>query len=588
MASWRLPPLRWPTRWPTLLLLVSIGLTTLGVVEANRAIRSHEAVAGRALQDYAGFAAWSYQQHLREALGAMTHEALGAVNHGDDMHRVRTIPDARDLAGYLPFHQDCNCHRPLAGPSPAVFFGWVLGSDTLGVAANTHRDPRMGWGVDRLQPQSVPREPVAGYGAAERRWINDTITRHIRGTGTRWNFPLVVAARESTSRMLVYTLMPTTWGDTVVYGAEYTREAFAALLGSVMDRRGMLPATFTRGHATREVMTLEVTSARGDPLFASEPVRAWRLDESARLSPDFGALRVRAQIRPALAGSLVIGGLPRSRLPFLVGLLAVAAALALVAVGQTRREGELARMRGDFVDSISHELRTPLAQMRLYLETLRLGRFTTEAQRARSLDNVERETTRLSQLVERVLRFSRLGRDDDGARAPVDVGDEVARIVAEFAPLAAARRTTLAVDAAPVPSLLLLRPAALRHMLLNLLDNAVKYGPAGQTVQVRLRHDAGTVRLEVADEGPGVPAAERESVWRPYQRGSGARHAAGSGIGLAVVRDVAAQHGGRAWIEATPDARGATFVVALPADADVPVATPSHAVADRAPEPVHG
>ncbi|MGZ8458640.1 MAG: hypothetical protein ACXWZ4_18685, partial [Gemmatirosa sp.] len=59
-------------------------------------------------------------------------------------------------------------------------------------------------------------------------------------------------------------------------------------------------------------------------------------------------------------------------------------------------------------------------------------------------------------------------------------------------------------------------------------------------------------------------------------------------IGLAVVRDVAAQHGGRAWIEATPDARGATFVVALPADADVPVATPSHAVADRAPEPVHG
>jgi len=372
-----------------------------------------------------------------------------------------------------------------------------------------------------------------------------------------------------------------------VYGAEYSRGAFAGLLRRVMSDRGLLPDAFTRGRPATEVVHLQVDDAAGATLFASAPVRAWTLDDSTRLPPGLGSLRVRAQIQPALAGTLVIGGLPRSRLPFLVGLLSVAAALSLVAVGQIRREGELARMRGDFVSNISHELRTPLAQMRLYLETLRLGRFTTEAQRARSLDNVERETMRLGQLVERVLRFSRLGRDDDGARASVDVADEVARIVGEFAPLAAARRAQLAVDAAPVP-VLRLRPAALRHLLLNLLDNAVKYGPAGQTVRVRVRHHDGAVRLEVADEGPGVPAGEREAVWRPYQRGRAVGHTAGSGIGLAVVRDVAAQHGGRAWIEATGDARGATFVVALPVDpadaALLPIAT-SHA--PPAPEPVH-
>jgi signal transduction histidine kinase len=265
-----------------------------------------------------------------------------------------------------------------------------------------------------------------------------------------------------------------------------------------------------------------------------------------------------------MAGSLVIGGLPKSRLPFLLGLLVVSAMLSLVAMGQMRREGELARLRSDFVASISHELRTPLAQMRLYLETLRLGRFKTEEQRRWSLDNVERETTRLSHLVERVLRFSRTGRPDDDAREHVDAAAEVKRIVEEFQPLATARGTYVAVDVDAVPPLLL-APAALRHIVLNLLDNAVKYGPTGQTVRVRVRAVAGEVQLEVADQGPGIPPKDRAYVWQAYHRGSTAGHNAGSGLGLSIVRDVVAQHGGRAWIADPPEGTGAVFVVALPA-----------------------
>src|SRR6185369_1683595 len=105
-----------------------------------------------------------------------------------------------------------------------------------------------------------------------------------------------------------------------------------------------------------------------------------------------GSLLVRAQINPAMAGTFIIGGLPRSRLPFLFALLAVAIALSVVAIGQMRREAELSRLRADFVANTSHELRTPLAQMRLYLETQRLGRFKTAAEREWSLGNVERET----------------------------------------------------------------------------------------------------------------------------------------------------------------------------------------------------
>ena len=224
--------------------------------------------------------------------------------------------------------------------------------------------------------------------------------------------------------------------------------------------------------------------------------------------------------------------------------------------------------------------------MRLYLETLRLGRFTTDEQREWSLDNVERETTRLGHLVERVLRFSRSGRASPDPRAPVDVHAELEQIVGEFAPLADARGARVAADLAVVPRVAL-QPDALRHIVLNLLDNAVKYGPRGQTVRLTLTPDGASVRIAVTDEGPGIPPADRERIWRPYQRGSTVGGTAGSGVGLSVVHDVVAQHGGRAWVEDAPGGRGARFVVTLPACELKPASPMAAPVAEAEPAPVH-
>jgi signal transduction histidine kinase len=568
----RFPPLR----WTTLLLAASIALTTIGVVESSRAVRSQRAVAEHALRDYAGFAAWSYQQHLRDRLGRATEEVLGAFNHGHDVHRGPNTPPVQSMPHYIPFDQLCQCHVPQRGPSPLAFVAFKLGTDTLGVALNAYARPREGWVEDRPVPIPMLIEGERRYPKEVRRWINDTITAQVRARHDVGRFPVIVATRGPVRRFFTYTVMPRLAGDTIVYGAEYEAEAFERILSSTMTDSDLLPSAFTSGRSVRDLVQLEVTDAAGRPLFKSDSVAHWALDDSASLGEGFGALRVRAQIRASMADQLIIGGLPRSRLPFLLALLAIAAALSFVAIQQIRREGELARLRADFVASISHELRTPLAQMRLYLETLRLGRFTTEAQRSWSLDNVERETTRLGHLVERVLRFSRATRADEDPRQSVDVAVELERLVAEFEPLAEARGGKLVSQLDEVPRVAL-QADALRHIALNLLDNAVKYGPRGQTVRVRLQRDGRDVRLEVADEGPGIAEAERERIWQPYQRGGTAGHTAGSGIGLSVVRDLVALHGGRAWVAPTPPGEiGARIVVTLPAIADErPTSSPS-------------
>jgi signal transduction histidine kinase len=556
-------------RWPLVVLLASIGLTALAAIEAQRAVRSHERVAERALREYASFAAWSYAQRLVDTLGLVEREALGAVNHGDNMHTSMRVPRGADLAHYLPWDKQCMCHRPMLGPVPDAFFALRVGDRALDPGSSTHDDAMMGSEMDHAMPSTMQGAAARAYSPSEERWIVDSLTRRIRRLGAvDHGYTLVVGEIDGAPHVVAYTLMPTSWGDTMVYGARYTPAALSSILEGVLDGPGLLPSTFTAGRRNRDVLAVRVSDRAGRVLFASAEGVSSPLHANVPLPERAGLISVDAVIRPELAGTLVIGGLPRSRLPFLLGILGLAAALSIVAVVQLRREGELARVQSGFVSSVSHELRTPLAQIRLYLETLQLGRASTDEQRKWSLHHIERETTRLTHLVENVLRFSTVGATDPTQREPVDVWAQVDVIVDEFRPLAESRRATIRVEGAPGPSIPL-RADALRHILLNLLDNAVKYGPMDQTIVVRVQRDDDSVRIAVDDAGPGVKAADRERIWRPFTRGAAAVHTGGSGIGLAVVREVAESHGGTATVEDAPSG-GARFVVTLPISVPTP------------------
>ncbi|HEX9893404.1 MAG TPA: HAMP domain-containing sensor histidine kinase, partial [Gemmatimonadales bacterium] len=351
----------------------------------------------------------------------------------------------------------------------------------------------------------------------------------------------------------------------VIYGFLVRTSALPALVVPVLTRAPLLPPSLTGGTRLDSAVAYRILGPDGSALVESLAAPGSGFVASRVLDPMWGGLRIEVALRPSLASQLVIGGVPRSRLPLVLALLALTTLLVVTAAIQLRRERELARFREEFVAGASHELRTPLAQIRLFTETLRLGRVRSEAERDRSFEIIDQETRRLSHLVENLLYVSRAGRGVLTVSPRVrDVAAELRDAVEGFGPIASARRASVSLDA---PERLDARVDgdAFRQIVLNLLDNAVKYGPQGQTVTVHLARADGRIRLTVDDQGPGVPLRERGRVFERYVRLERDREAntAGTGLGLALVQELARLHGGRAWAEAAPGG-GARLVVEWP------------------------
>ena len=285
----------------------------------------------------------------------------------------------------------------------------------------------------------------------------------------------------------------------------------------------------------------------------------------------------------------MLGALPESRVPILVGLLTLTAAMIVLTVLQLRREHELSRLRSDFISSVSHELRTPLSQILLFAETLNLGRVRTDDERHAATGVIVQEGRRLMHLVENILHFSRAERQMTRlGPEPIDLNGAVREIIDDWMPLAASADVRLATAFTPDVFAMADR-AALRQMVLNLLDNAVKYGAHPQTVTVGTAARGDRVRLWIDDEGEGIPEGERERVWTSFYRldRQADSAVAGSGIGLYVVRELARLHGGDTWIEDAPGS-GARVVIELSVAARAAGFTDEHRVDAWTGGPVDG
>jgi signal transduction histidine kinase len=232
------------------------------------------------------------------------------------------------------------------------------------------------------------------------------------------------------------------------------------------------------------------------------------------------------------------------------------------------REMNLAKLKSDFVANVSHELRTPLALIRLYAETLELGRLTAKEKYQEYFRIIREESERLTALINNILDFSRIeaGRKEyefketnlaDLVRSTLDsYRFQIEQNGFSF-------EENISSDVPPVN----VDREAIARSLLNLVNNALKYSRDQKYIGVSLYRANSHVNLEVQDHGIGIPANEQEKIFEKFYRcGDPLVHnIKGSGLGLSLVRHIARAHGGEVLVESTPE-KGSKFTIALPLD----------------------
>ena len=230
------------------------------------------------------------------------------------------------------------------------------------------------------------------------------------------------------------------------------------------------------------------------------------------------------------------------------------------------KEMALARLKSDFVSNVSHELRTPLALIRLYAETLELGRITTREKKQEYYRIIRKESERLTALINNILDFSRIeaGRKEYEFRE-TDIADLVRNTLDSYRYQIEQQGFTFEekIDSG-LPAVRIDREAIARA-LVNLVNNALKYSDGEKFLGVKLYRANGSVKLEVVDRGIGITRREQSKIFEKFYRTGDplVHNTKGSGLGLSLVRHITQAHGGEIEVESTPG-RGSKFILSLP------------------------
>jgi signal transduction histidine kinase len=492
-----------------------------------------------------------------------------------------------------PFHELGSQRRSRLRTSAlwtlAIVFGVAAVASVAGVVHDTSQQRVAG----RIVAGAVA-EQVATLAAVQLAGVGDELlagaTSSLAGAPFRFDVAsgaLRTSAPATTHAALVAIARSTAARDVP---RTTTRLAFDAALGS----RGVVAAVRrdTTGAPSDVVGVLADATAIGGRLFASndsDTITLARLDsQSVHVATASGlalvghgvpAHRYDAMVRGrgALEGLTITVALAPRQIPVALlmhvragalwwnGVLVLCAVLAIgLAAGSSRREVQLARARSDFVAGVSHDLRMPLAQILLAGETLAMRRERDDGARVTLASSIVREARRLVALVDNVLLFSRSGASDARPRlGPLSVDTLLADVTAAVQLALDDTGQSIATDAPP--SLVVRGDRQLvRQALVNLVDNAIKYGAPAQRIALGAARHGATVRLHVDDAGPGIPLADRRRVFDAYERLARDQDSerTGTGLGLAVVRHVAEVCEGRAWVEDAPGG-GARVVLEL-------------------------
>lgn len=543
-------------------LLGIVVVSALAVRESMVHGRERKTAAERTVRDYAMFASYLYT--TRAYLFARERSrAFDPIHPGDPWVRSQ-LPPVTALAAIPDTMEKCGPREKwpvyrfrVDLPSRAVTYAGVhpvsqidkIIRNSIPILADAPWVKRSGFGYLFVDPPGG-RETIA-YSAAV-----DSANSVIAVYGYRSCYGVRDTADYSLMYRIVKVLPPMVPG----YVEEGTRSTLTGARGDSSEK--MMAGKWPMGMPAESLLTLTITDTKDKTIYQM-PKGSARSSNYYGVAPlgYVGGTRYWVALRPDVARLLVQGGIPESRLPASWILLAGSIVLAIAGFASLRSEIRLVNSRQRFLANVSHELRTPLQQILIFVQLLRLGRTRTESEREHSLEIIERETHRLIALSNSVLSATK--RRVQLKTTPVDVGDVIQTAADFFAPLADARKMHVEVD---VPDHAVARgdPGALRQILINVLDNAAKYGPTGQTITIGVRKEGKIVRLWVDDSGPGIPVSQRENVWEPFFRIDGTLDdsTGGAGLGLSIVRDLAIAMDAEADLSESP-AGGTRFTLVL-------------------------
>ncbi len=529
------------------LCLVLLSAGALGF-EAYRSARSQRATSALAVHEFASFAVWSVSRYAEGGYAEVLLIFFQSL--GEKPATRESIPPAQWLVNRADDLRRCNCYAQI----PPLAYFRVSYADSV---------------TSMVAPDGTPLGATDENLRFSKRVRNAIARGERENPGKRLN--VVVASEAPQNELFAYVAVRDSAAKLIAaYGFVTTQEQYAAsMFPSIMHDKTLVPGTRGASAASESLFVLTVRDRSGRRIFRTDSnfndATAVARD-TLSLSPMHGGFMLELAVRPEASSQLQLLSVPTSRVPLWLSILALTAGLVAVGAWRLREEHRTARVRAEFVTSVSHELRTPLAQILLFGETLTLKRTRTESQRQAAAEVIVREARRLMRLVENALHFARTERVTNvSAPERMELASEVAEILESFTPIAEAASNALRDDLED-GLIVSIDRSAFRQILLNLLDNAVRYGPRGQTVQVELVRSNSHARLMIRDEGAGVSPAESHTIWQPFVRGSSglASGESGSGIGLSVVRDLVARSGGRVWASSSAASRGAEFTLELP------------------------
>jgi len=245
------------------------------------------------------------------------------------------------------------------------------------------------------------------------------------------------------------------------------------------------------------------------------------------------------------------------------GLLGLLIVFITHQLARSLAEYRYARKQEEFVSSITHEMKSPLAAIRLHAQTLEQD--VTAAERTESVGYILRESERLGRLVDNVLESSRLVATKQVLDlVPVDLAEFLSRFFSEVRPGVAARGVDLDLDLSTAATVEATEDA-LQRVLTNLVDNALRYSAKGGRIGCRAADIGGRVRIQVEDEGQGIPKSELGRIFdRFYQIGNEGGGSPGTGLGLFIVSQLVEKMNGSVRAASHEDRPGAVFTVELP------------------------